>query len=88
MSNVDALGREFLRNGRRKRTQCKLGRSETAHLRICFDGGGCAGEYEGRWIFRGLVFSMLQEERETALGEDEGSFPVLRTRQPTQTHDP
>lgn len=57
--DVNALRSEFLRERHAHGAERPFRRGECGHLRVGFDGGGGAGEDEGRWVLGRLVFGML-----------------------------
>ena len=77
VSNVYSLRRKLPRDRIAQRTQRPLAAGEGGHLRVRFDTGRSASEYQGRGVFGVWVGGGLEEEGERGLGEDEGSFPIV-----------
>ena len=76
MRDVHALGTEFPSEGLRLGAKGVFHGGEGGEEGGAFDGGGCAGEDEGRWV--GECGDAGEEEWEGCLGEEEGSFAVCR----------
>ena len=76
--NVHSLGRKLLGEGDAHGAESPFGSREGGHLRVGLDGGGGAGEDEGRGVSgRGVVLGVLEKKGEGGLGEDESAFAVV-----------